>query len=653
MAIAIPTGIKIFNWLGTMYGGKIRYGTPMLFCCAFLFQFLCAGLTGIMLSVAPFDWRRHLRWLSAGAATLVIVSLSWAVAFDPTWGGPEKVVFEKLDDWTKRPEEGIKYYSGTAVYKRTFDINGTDALSAQNQEKLFLDLGTVDYLARVRLNGKDLGIVWTAPWRVDITGAVKATGNELEIEVVNTWVNRLVGDARLPAEKRLAKTNVRYQANHPLMPSGLLGPVTVQKQVADSTALHIDLPKEVRPLPEPLPTGQTKPGFAFRGTKGWFWTPEQYLEEIPVLAKYKMNFLMNCYGSMFSSAYPNRWLNEWWKPLPQEKKEGYAKVIRACKENGIEFCFAVHPQLASPRPLKPTSAEDIDQYYQHYAWAQSQGVKWFSISLDDVSWGEKGPATGGLEHAKLVNAIFARLRAKDPHAQMIFCPVPYWGDGAKPDDRAYLEALGKELHTDVYVFWTGDTVVAPRITRQAAESYKNIVKHRLFLWDNYPVNDSAPTLHLGPVVGRDPALCAVIDGYMSNPLCPQNHINRIPLLTCADYAYNPKMYDPDRSIGQAIMHLAETESQRNVLKDLVEAYPGMIRLGSQNTGLNPMVNRFNEFMAHGATAKAEEYLHRLEDLAARLDAAFPDDFADAKKTLRDNLEEMKTALKKSKNAKPV
>jgi len=216
----------------------------------------------------------------------------------------------------------------------------------------------------------------------------------------------------------------------------------------------------------------------------------------------------------------------------------------------------------------PTSAEDIDQYYQHYAWAQSLGVKWFSISLDDVTWGDKGPAAGGADHAKLVNTIFGRLRGNDPQAQMIFCPVPYWGDGTKPDDRAYLEALGKELHPDAYVFWTGDSVVAPRITRKAAESYKGVVKHRLFLWDNYPVNDSAPTMHLGPVVGRDPDLCEVIDGYMSNPLSPQNRINRLPLLTCADYAYNPKMYDPDRSIGQSIVHLAETDAQRNALKDL-------------------------------------------------------------------------------------
>jgi len=57
MLIAVPTGIKIFNWLATMFGGKLRFATPMLFCIGFLFQFLCAGLTGIMLAATPFDWQ--------------------------------------------------------------------------------------------------------------------------------------------------------------------------------------------------------------------------------------------------------------------------------------------------------------------------------------------------------------------------------------------------------------------------------------------------------------------------------------------------------------------------------------------------------------------------------------------------------------------
>ncbi|MCX6922308.1 MAG: beta-N-acetylglucosaminidase domain-containing protein, partial [Verrucomicrobia bacterium] len=319
-----------------------------------------------------------------------------------------------------------------------------------------------------------------------------------------------------------------------------------------------------------------------------------------------------------------------------------------CRDNGITYCFAVHPQLCSPRPLDPASAEDINQFCQNYDWAQSEGVKWFSVSLDDVSWGQKGPGFGGAQHAKLVNTVFARLRAKDPEAQLIFCPTPYWGDGTPPDDRAYLEALGRDMHPDVYVFWTGNAVVTPRITRKAAASYKSIVKHRLFLWDNYPVNDNAPTLHLGPVIGRDPDLGEVIDGYMSNPLCPQNQINRIPLLTCADYAYNPKAYDPQRSIAQAILQFAETKPQRQALKDLVEAYPGMIRFGG-GTGLNPVRVHFTGLLSsESKQSEAQAYLRRMEALASRLDAAFPEQFADAKKTLRDNIASMKQELAKKR-----
>ena len=244
---------------------------------------------------------------------------------------------------------------------------------------------------------------------------------------------------------------------------------------------------------------------------------------------------------------------------------------RACQRREIQFCFALHPQLHSPRPLDPTSDADFEKLWPHFSWAQALGVKWFSVTLDDVS----GIRIDGAEHARLANKLLARLRARDPKAQLILCPTRYWGDGTSSAHRAYLKPLGRELHKDVYLFWTGDRVVTPRITRRCAESYRSVVKHRLVIWDNYPVNDNHSTLHLGPVTGRDRDLCQVADGYMSNPLCTQNQANRIPLLTCADYAYNPWGYDPARSIGQAILHLADSAQQRDLLKDLVEAYPGM------------------------------------------------------------------------------
>lgn len=167
----------------------------------------------------------------------------WEVAFDPKSGGPGKATFQQLEDWSRRPEEGIRYYSGRATYRKSFE------LPAGSARRVFLDLGEVKNLAQVRLNGKDLGLVWTAPWRVDITeAAIRGRSNELEIDVVNLWPNRLIGDGLLPKDRRLTRTNVRtYDTPHPifgysdtdadsgkpkmsdttpeLLPSGLLGPV--------------------------------------------------------------------------------------------------------------------------------------------------------------------------------------------------------------------------------------------------------------------------------------------------------------------------------------------------------------------------------------------------------------------------------------------
>ncbi|MEW6236254.1 MAG: glycosyl hydrolase [Candidatus Omnitrophota bacterium] len=146
----------------------------------------------------------------------------WTLHFDPQWGGPEEIVFDKLQDWTKRPEEGIKYYSGTATYRKTFNL--PDALRQPGQ-RLYLDLGKVDNVAVVRSNGNNLGVIWCAPWRVEITNAVQATNNKLEIDVVNLWPNRLIGDAKQPKEKRFTLTNIVFNADSPLLESGLLGPI--------------------------------------------------------------------------------------------------------------------------------------------------------------------------------------------------------------------------------------------------------------------------------------------------------------------------------------------------------------------------------------------------------------------------------------------
>ncbi len=153
------------------------------------------------------------------------ISGPWTVKFDPKWGGPSSVSFDRLASWTTRPEEGIKHYSGTATYVTRFDLEKTPGTGGQ---RLALDLGEVKELAEVRLNGKSLGVLWAIPFRVDITDALKAGENQLEIDVVNFWPNRIIGDDLLPPDKRLTHTNIRrLTKDTPLMDSGLLGPVRI------------------------------------------------------------------------------------------------------------------------------------------------------------------------------------------------------------------------------------------------------------------------------------------------------------------------------------------------------------------------------------------------------------------------------------------
>lgn len=150
----------------------------------------------------------------------------WTVSFDPMWGGPDKpVAFNNLDDWSKREEEGIRYYSGTAVYEKIFDVPNVPKETCFN-------LGSVAVMAEVTLNGKNLGVTWCPPWQVTIPpGVLRQTGNKLEIKVANLWPNRLIGDARLPKEKRIAQltesNNQFYKPDAPLLTSGLLGPVRI------------------------------------------------------------------------------------------------------------------------------------------------------------------------------------------------------------------------------------------------------------------------------------------------------------------------------------------------------------------------------------------------------------------------------------------
>ena len=165
----------------------------------------------------------HTRTLKmpAAAGTTTITG-PWEVGFAPGWGAPEKITFDQLTDWSKRPEAGIKNFSGKATYRKTFEVP-TQNLSGS---ALILDLGNVNDIAVVRVNGRELATLWQPPYRVSITSGAQPGTNTLEVDVVNTWHNRLVGDAMLPANQRHTSLTAGSAAKGArLLPAGLLGPV--------------------------------------------------------------------------------------------------------------------------------------------------------------------------------------------------------------------------------------------------------------------------------------------------------------------------------------------------------------------------------------------------------------------------------------------
>jgi len=181
----------------------------------------------------------------------------WQISFPPNWGAPEHALLDRLISWSEHPDPGIKYFSGTGTYTITFSA---PAELLSEHQRLFLDLGKVAIMARVKLNGKELGTLWKPPFRLEITGALKPSVNLLQVEVVNLWINRMIGDEQLPEDsERYAKGSLKnwpawvnegkpsptgrytftsyrlWTKDSPLQDSGLLGPVRIvpSKAVVD------------------------------------------------------------------------------------------------------------------------------------------------------------------------------------------------------------------------------------------------------------------------------------------------------------------------------------------------------------------------------------------------------------------------------------
>ena len=225
---------------------------------------LTADANGIIRLQAARDGRYEVK-LSGGSTQVVAVPQvqepvrlagPWQLEFPAGWGAPEKVTLDKLVSWPDHSDSGVRYFSGTATYRTSFVV---PAEWRSSRRALTLDLGDVQVIAEVRVNGKSLGTLWKPPFRSDVTDAAKEGANELEVKVTNLWPNRLIGDEQYPDDctpngtwvaggipawpewlqkgrprpepRRLTFTTFKHwKKDDALMPSGLIGPVVVRAE---------------------------------------------------------------------------------------------------------------------------------------------------------------------------------------------------------------------------------------------------------------------------------------------------------------------------------------------------------------------------------------------------------------------------------------
>jgi len=162
----------------------------------------------------------------SGENNTIDISDNWDISFDTEMGGPKSHPVEKLASWSDIDHEGVKYYSGSASYSREFTLDGE---TISKDLEAFIVFEDIQEMARVSVNGNDCGIVWTPPYKANITQYLKEGTNNITVQVINTWNNRIVGDLSNPEQKPYTNTNakVRFTENSPLLKSGLIGKVEI------------------------------------------------------------------------------------------------------------------------------------------------------------------------------------------------------------------------------------------------------------------------------------------------------------------------------------------------------------------------------------------------------------------------------------------
>lgn len=290
------------------------------------------------------------------------------------------------------------------------------------------------------------------------------------------------------------------------------------------------------------------------GFYGVYYTHPERLGLLRFLGAHGYNLYI--YGPKNDRQHRARW-RETYSPGVMRQFEESAQVAR---EAGVRFCYSLSPGVE----ISYASQEDFEAVISKYAAFYEIGVRSFSLLLDDIVPGFRHEADAARygnyaeAHADMCNRVHGWLQERDPACSLSMCPTDYHG---MSPFSTYLHGLGRELHPDIDIFYTGPQVCSRVVPTKEAEAFAEAVRRPPVIWDNYPVNDLAMEreLHLGPVRGREPSLAGVVKGLVVNTMI-QAEASKISLATFADYFSDPQAYQPDQAWKEALVEVAGDHS---------------------------------------------------------------------------------------------
>lgn len=299
-----------------------------------------------------------------------------------------------------------------------------------------------------------------------------------------------------------------------------------------------------------LKTGNCEdyPLFSTRGyIEGFYgktWENDKRLSVMELMAKYGMN-------TYFYAPKDDVYHREKWRETyPEDEYENLKMLFNEAKENFLDFNWCIGPGLT----YKYTSDDDFNLLIEKIKSIYNMGVKGFGLLLDDIPWEfqyeEDARKYDSIvdAHTDLINRTYNALKEIDSDIKLTVCPTQYSGD----ENGYYISKFGKGIPSDVRMFWTGQEICSRVLTVRESQELLRSTDHRPLFWDNFPVNDCEmfQEMHLGAIIGRDKDLYKACEGLISNVM-EYAECSKIPLMTIADYLWNPVCYNPEKSLKNA------------------------------------------------------------------------------------------------------